>query len=201
MNWQAWWLGLLSCGALIVAIGAQNAFVLRQSLRGEHVRALVAFGIAADAALIAIGVLGVGGALQRRPELLVVARWGGAAFLVGYGLRTLRRARSPVALAAAPRGATSRARALLTMAALTFLNPHVYLDTVILLGTLGASQPTGQGAFVVGAVTASAGWFLALGVGGRLIATRLGDPRTWRVLDTAIGVTMLALGVKIAAGT
>jgi L-lysine exporter family protein LysE/ArgO len=201
MNWQVFWLGFLSSGALVVAIGAQNAFVLRQTLRGEHVRALVGFGIAADAGLIAIGVLGVGGALQRRPELLVLARWGGAAFLVAYGVRALWRARSPAALTATRRGGTSLLRALVTMAALTFLNPHVYLDTVVLLGTLGASQPAGQGTFVVGAVAASTLWFVTLGVGGRLIATRLGDSRTWRVIDTAIGVTMLVLGATIAAGT
>jgi len=201
MTWQSSWLGFLSCAALIVAIGAQNAFILRQSLRREHVRALIGFAIAADALLISVGVLGVGGALQRRPELLVLARWGGAAFLVGYGLRALWRARAPVGLAMAPRTATSRARALATLAALTFLNPHCYLDTMVLLGTLGASQPAaGQLAFVVGAVTASTLWFLMLGLGGRLIAHRLAQPGTWRRVDLAIGVTMLLLGVRLARG-
>jgi L-lysine exporter family protein LysE/ArgO len=192
------WLGFLSCGVLIVAIGAQNAFVLRQSLRGEHVRALVIFGIAADAVMISVGVLGVGGALQRRPELLALARWGGAAFLIGYGARALWRVRAPAGLAPAASAAPTLPRALLTMAALTFLNPHFYLDTMVVLGTLGASQPPADHIpFVVGAIAASTLWFTALGIGGGLIAGRLADLRTWRWLDAAVGVTMLVLASRI----
>jgi len=197
MNWQSCWIGFVSCGALIVAIGAQNAFVLRHSLRREHVTALVAFAIAADAVLISVGVLGVGAAIQRRPEVLAVARWGGAAFLLGFGVRALWRARSPVGLAGAAGPATSRRRALLTMAALTLLNPHCYLDMVV-LGTLGAAQPAnGQLVFVAGAIAASALWFVMLGVAGRLLAARLANPHTWRWLDLLVGATMIVLAIRL----
>ncbi len=203
MSFEPLWLGFVSCGALIVAIGAQNAFVLRQSLRREHVVALVSFGIAADAILVSVGVLGVGGALARRPELLDAARWAGAIFLLGYGGRSLARAlwRAPAALTAAAGAATSLPRALWTMAALTFLNPHCYLDTMVLLGTLGAAQPApDQRAFVAGAITASTLWFVLLGTGGRLLAPRLADPRTWRWLDAGVGVTMLLLAAQLVLG-
>ena len=183
---------------LIVAIGAQNAFVLRQGLRVEHVGPVVAVCAASDLALIAAGVLGAGAALSRLPWLLPVVRLAGAAFLLGYGLLAARRALRPGALAPSSGGTRSGLAVTLgTCLALTWLNPHVYLDTLLLVGTTASSFGAHRWDFAAGAGVASVVWFAALGFGARLLRPVFGRRRAWRVLDGLIAVVMLALGVSV----
>ena len=185
--------------SLIVAIGAQNAFVLRQGLRGEHVLPVVAVCALSDAVLVLAGVLGAGALLERLPWLLVVFRFGGAAFLLGYGLLAARRAWRPGAMRADAEGAgTSRGAAVTTVVALTWLNPHVYLDTVVLLGSIAQAYGPHRLWFAAGAVTASVGWFSALGWGARLLRPLFARPVAWRVLDGAIALIMIGLAVSLA---
>jgi len=188
----------LSLG-LIVAIGAQNAFVLRQGLRREHVGPLVAFCAAADALLMAAGVAGLAGVLGARPGLARALAAFGVVFLAAYGLRALWRAAKPGALQAAGDGSLTRRQALLQVAAFTLLNPHVYLDTVLLVGSIGAQQPAGAArvAFVAGAAGASGVWFATLGYGARALAPWFAKPRAWQVLDVLIGLTMLVLAALL----
>jgi L-lysine exporter family protein LysE/ArgO len=186
---------------LIVAIGAQNAYVLRQGLRREHVAAVVLFCALSDALLIGLGVAGMAQALQGRPTLATMLAACGAVFLLLYGLRALRRSREPGALRASAGGSTalSRAAALAQAAGFTLLNPHVYLDTVLLVGLAGAQHAGMHKAwFVAGAARASASWFAALGFGARLLAPVFARPRAWQLLDALIGVTMLALAAMLA---
>ncbi|WP_353238246.1 LysE family transporter [Limnohabitans sp.] len=184
---------------LIVAIGAQNAFVLRQGLRREHVGSVVAFCALADALLIAAGVLGMAQALGDRPALARALALGGAAFLAVYGWRALQRARQANALDVTNTGqGLSRGAALAQAAAFTLLNPHVYLDTVLLVGSIGAQQPAPlQGWFAAGASAASLMWFSALGFGARWLAPWFARPRAWQVLDVLIGVTMWVLSLLL----
>jgi L-lysine exporter family protein LysE/ArgO len=194
--------GFLLSAALIVAIGAQNAFVLRQGLRREHVGPIVAFCALADVALMAAGVAGLGAALDQVPKLTTALTLGGAAFLGWYGVSALRRAiRSADALTAEENGeALSLGAALARTAGFTLLNPHVYLDTVLLVGAVGAAQaPGGQAAFVAGAGVASASWFALLGYGARLLAPLFRRRSAWRVLDALVGATMLALATTLVA--
>jgi len=185
---------------LIVAIGAQNAYVLRQGLRREHVGAVVLFCAAGDAVLISAGVAGMAQALNGRPMLATVLAGLGAAFLCAYGLRALWRSRQPAALQASAQGASSLSRtAVVAQAAgFTLLNPHVYLDTVLLVGSAGA-QYAGMLKlwFVVGASTASVLWFTSLGFGARLLAPVFARPRAWQMLDALIGGTMLVLAAML----
>ena len=184
---------------LIVAIGSQNAFVLRQGLRREHVGAVVLFCALADAALIAAGVLGMAHALGQRPLLASALALGGAVFLAVYGWQALRRARRPQQLRAAEGGAGLALGAILGQAAaFTLLNPHVYLDTVLLVGSIGAQQPGALcGCFIVGASAASLLWFASLGYGARWLAPWFARPRAWQVLDGLIGVTMFVLSALL----
>ena len=184
---------------LIVAIGSQNAFVLRQGLRREHVGAIVLFCALADAALIGAGVLGMARALGQRPLLASALALGGAAFLAVYGWQALRRARRPQQLHAAEGGAGLGLGAVLAQAAaFTLLNPHVYLDTVLLVGSIGAQQPGAlRGWFIAGASAASLLWFAALGYGARRLAPWFARPRAWQVLDGLIGVTMFVLSALL----
>jgi L-lysine exporter family protein LysE/ArgO len=193
---QGLFLGL----GLIVAIGAQNAFVLRQGLRREHVGSVVAFCAAADALLIMAGVYGMAQALGDRPQLAQAMAWVGAAFLAVYGWRALLRARHTHALQTDGGGQSlSRSAALLQAAAFTLLNPHVYLDTVLLVGSIGAQQPPLlQGWFVAGASVASGLWFSALGLGARWLAPWFAKPRAWQLLDVLIGLTMWVLAAWMA---
>ncbi|MDH6169297.1 L-lysine exporter family protein LysE/ArgO [Variovorax boronicumulans] len=186
---------------LIVAIGAQNAYVLRQGLRREHVSAVVLFCAAGDAVLIGAGVAGMAQALNGRPMLATALAGLGAAFLCGYGLRALWRSRQPGALqAASQQGASlSRVAVVAQAAGFTLLNPHVYLDTVLLVGSAGAQYAGSLKVwFVVGASMASALWFSALGFGARLLAPVFARPRAWQMLDALIGVTMLVLAAMLA---
>jgi L-lysine exporter family protein LysE/ArgO len=191
-------IGFVASFALIAAIGAQNAFVLRQGIRREHVLPVVALCTVSDMVLIAAGIAGVGVLITAHPSVLNAARLGGAAFLIGYGLLAARRAWRPAALGPSDAAPARLGAVLLTCAALTFLNPHVYLDTVVLLGTLANESGDGRWLFGVGAVTASAVWFVTLGLGARRLAGMFASPRTWRILDGGIAVMMLAFGLSLA---
>lgn len=189
--------GLALSLGLIVAIGAQNAFVLRQGLRREHVAIVVLFCAAADAVLMAAGVLGMAQALREYPLIARTLALAGAVFLAVYGWQALRRARQSHRMqAAADVKGISRGAAMAQAAAFTLLNPHVYLDTVMLVGSIGAQQPASlQPWFVAGASTASALWFASLGFGARWLAPWFAKPRTWQVLDGLIGLTMWLLAI------
>jgi L-lysine exporter family protein LysE/ArgO len=185
--------------SLIIAIGAQNAFVLRQGLRREHVGVVVTICAAADIALIAAGVSGMGVLIRGVPYLLTVVRIVGIAFLLGYGALALRRALRPSTLDPndGAAGSTMRA-AVLTTLALTFLNPGVYLDTVILLGSIANTHRHEQWAFGIGAAIGSVLWFLALGYGARLLRPVFARPLSWRLLDVGVAVVMVTIAVRLA---
>ena len=187
----------LSVG-LIVAIGAQNAFVLRQGLKREHVGAVVLFCALADAALICAGVAGLGALVAAMPRLTTVVALAGALFLAGYGVMAFRRAARPEAMDLSGRTALPLGRVIASVAGFTFLNPHVYLDTVLLVGAAGAAQPAPvRPLFVAGAIAASFLWFAALGYGARLLAPVFARSAAWRVLDTLIGALMFALSASL----
>ena len=191
--------GLVTGLSLIVAIGAQNAFVLRQGLARQHVGIVVAICALADVVLIVAGVAGIGRIVERAPVALDVVRWLGVAFLTWYGVSSLLRARHAEALEASQERALTRRGAAVRATALTFLNPHVYLDTVLLLGSLAAHQgPTGRWWFALGACVASVAWFTGLGYGARLLSPLLRKRRAWQVLDVLIGLTMLAIAAGLA---
>jgi L-lysine exporter family protein LysE/ArgO len=193
--------GLVTGLSLIVAIGAQNAFVLRQGLARQHVGIVVAICALADVVLIVAGVAGIGRIVERAPAALDVVRWLGVAFLTWYGVSSLLRARHAEALEASQERALTRRGAAVRATALTFLNPHVYLDTVLLLGSLAAHQgPTGRWWFALGACVASVAWFTGLGYGARLLSPLLRKRRAWQVLDVLIGLTMLAIAAGLALG-
>ena len=193
--------GLVTGLSLIVAIGAQNAFVLRQGLARQHVGIVVAICALADVVLIVAGVAGIGRIVERAPAALDVVRWLGVAFLTWYGVSSLLRARHAEALEVSQERALTRRGAAVRATALTFLNPHVYLDTVLLLGSLAAHQgPTGRWWFALGACVASVAWFTGLGYGARLLSPLLRKRRAWQVLDVLIGLTMLAIAAGLALG-
>jgi L-lysine exporter family protein LysE/ArgO len=186
--------------SLIVAIGAQNAFVLRQGLAREHAGAVAALCALCDALLMSAGVLGMGRAIEAVPGLAPALALIGAAFLAAYGARALHRAWRPAALQAAGSAAPrSRAQVLAQAAAFTLLNPHVYLDTVLLVGGVGAQQAAGapRAAFLAGACSASAVWFFGLAYAARRLAPLFARPAAWRVLDGLIGVTMWTLAAVL----
>ncbi len=195
MSFAAASAGFVAGAGLIIAIGAQNAFVLRQGLQRRHVGLVVATCALGDVALIVCGVAGVGALVHEWPALLQALRFGGAAFLAAYGLLAARRAwRGSGALAPAGDGEASRRRVLLACLAFTFLNPHVYLDTMVLLGSLSTRYAGAtRWAFAAGACGASVLWFATLGYGARLLLPVFRDPRAWRALDAAMAVFMLAL--------
>ena len=187
--------------SLIVAIGAQNAFVLRQGLRREHVLAVVLVCALSDAVLILLGIAGAGAVIEAVPVVLTVVRYAGAAFLLVYGLLAARRALRPAALTAdGPAVRASLAATVGTTLALTWLNPHVYLDTVVLLGSIANTHGDGRWWFGVGAVLGSVIWFTALGYGARLLQPVFAKPAAWRVLDAVIAVVMVALAVSLVVG-
>ena len=189
--------------SLIVAIGAQNAFVLRQGLRREHVLAVVLICAISDAVLIVAGVAGGGVLFTAVPWLVDVIRWGGALFLLVYGLLAARRAlRRPEPEAAGLQARTGPVAAglgatIATMLALTWLNPHVYLDTVLLLGSVASTHGDARWWFAGGAALGSILWFTSLGFGARLLAPLFARPRAWRILDGIIAVVMITLAVLL----
>lgn len=194
--------GLFLGAGLIVAIGAQNAHVLRMGLMRQHVALTVAVCIGVDVVLIALGVAGMGALIQASPLLLAAARWGGAVFLLWYGLRSWRALLDKQALAAAgERPRLTRAQAAAGVAALSLLNPHVYLDTVVLLGSVGGAQaPAARPWFAAGAMSASVLWFTGLGAGAARLAHLLARPAVWKGIDALTGAVMLTLAWKLAAG-
>ncbi|EPN60806.1 LysE family transporter [Pseudomonas syringae pv. actinidiae ICMP 19096] len=184
--WQSYFNGLLIAAGLIMAIGTQNAFVLAQGLRREHHVPVAMLCVVCDAILVAAGVFGLANVLAQNPTLLAVARWGGVIFLTWYGLQALRRACSRQSLEhSAAVGTRSRRTVLLSALAVTLLNPHVYLDTVLLIGSLGAQQ------------SVSLLWFSALAIGAAWLAPWLARPATWRMLDVMIAVMMFSVALQL----
>ena len=189
--------GFLLGLSLILAIGAQNAFVLRQGLRREHVFAVCLTCALSDAFLIVAGVAGMGWLAGRASWIAPAMTWAGAAFLLAYGALSFRRALRSGALAVAGQGAGSLRAALLAWLALTWLNPHVYLDNVVLLGSVAAGYPGSRTAFGAGAVAASFVFFFALGYGARALAPVFARPVAWRVLDVCVGAVMWAIAARL----
>ncbi|MDO5659060.1 MAG: LysE/ArgO family amino acid transporter [Paracoccus sp. (in: a-proteobacteria)] len=198
---HAYLTGLFTMLPLIVAIGAQNAFILRQGLLRQHVLPVVLFCAISDAVLIAVGVFAAGRLSTLAPWFATAMTWGGAAFLFAYGLRSFRSAWVGGAALRAGQGAGSLGAALATVAALTWLNPHVYLDTVVLVGSISA-QVADKTGFALGAMSASFLFFFSLGYGARLLAPVFARPRAWQVLDVLIGLVMwsIAFGLILGAG-
>lgn len=194
--------GFALMAGLIIAIGAQNAFVLRQGLKREHVGAVVAFCAVADAVLMTAGVLGAGGAIAGAPQWGRAMAMAGAVFLLAYGLHALRRAWRPGALVAGgPERGLSLRTALGQAAAFTLLNPHVYLDTVALVGSIANARPAGEQApFALGASLASFAWFFVIGYGAKALRAPLSRPQVWRGIDFAIAAIMLWLAIKLLLG-
>ena len=193
--------GFATSLALIVAIGSQNAFVLRQGILREHVLALVAFCALSDALLILVGVAGGGALVQQYPVALEVARIGGAVFLAAYALFAARRALHPAAMLPLDAPGLSLPAALVTCFGFTFLNPHVYLDTVVLLGAVATQRgEAGRWWFALGAASASLCWFAALGFGARLLRPVFARPLAWQVLDAVIAATMASLALVVWFG-
>ena len=185
--------------SLIVAIGAQNAFLLRQGLAGRHVASVAAVCVLSDAVLIVAGVAGAGVLVSRFPAAVTVVRLGGAAFLLVYAVLAARRALRPGVLVPGS-AAAGPAAAVATALALTWLNPHVYLDTVVLLGGLSGTWGGARWWFAAGAAAASTVWFLVLGYGAGLLRPVFARPVAWRVLDGSIALVMGALAVGLATG-
>jgi L-lysine exporter family protein LysE/ArgO len=200
---QVFMQGLGLGASLIMPIGAQNAHVIRTGIRGRHLLLTVATCIVVDVSLIALGVSGFGAMVESSPRLLALCRYGGAAFLLWYGLRCLasswRGADAPD-LAGQAQAGTLR-RALGTVLAMSLLNPHVYLDTVVLLGAVGSSLAVGhRSSFAVGAMAASLLWFSGLGLLARRCAVVLGRPAVWRAVEAFTGVTMLVMAGLVLRG-
>jgi L-lysine exporter family protein LysE/ArgO len=187
--------------ALIVAIGSQNAYVLRQGILRQHVLPLVLFCALSDALLILAGIGGAGLLIRDNPMLMSLARYGGALFLLAYGVLAARRAWQGASMPVAAKGGATLAAALAACFAFTFLNPHVYLDTVVLVGALANQRPDpGRWIFGAGAVSASLCWFSALGFGARYLAPLFANARAWRVLDALIALTMWTLAALLLQG-
>ncbi|WP_133854719.1 LysE family transporter [Comamonas sp. JUb58] len=206
---STWLAGFTVCLSLIVSIGAQNLYVLRQAVSGEHVRACVAWCVFSDALLIGIGVAGMAQVLGDSPTLAYYLTLGGALFLLAYGLMALWRAAMPAGAAptadadGAPATAARRGlwRVLGALVVITLFNPHVYLDTVVLVGSIGARQDGSlKWIFVLGAASASLAWFVMLASAGRRLQTLFAKPQAWRVMDGFTGVMMLALAWWVYSG-
>lgn len=188
--------------SLIIAIGSQNAFVLGQAMRKNHALLIALCCAAIDAVLIFAGVLGLGALVKNSPTFLIIATFGGALFLAIYGFTALKRALKPSHLTASHHTHISTATgAIVTTLALSLLNPHVYLDTVVLLGSIGGQLPGNQPLiFALGATTASFLWFMGLAAGGKLVAPFLQEDKHWQRLDALIGLTMWAIALSLING-
>lgn len=199
MDFNIYFTGLGLGLSLIAAIGAQNAFVLRQGLLRQHVFAVALTCAVSDAVLIALGVAGLDALMSTLPWLEPVLRWGGVAFLVAYGLRAFRSAwQGGGAMRAAEGAGQSLGAVLATCLAFTWLNPHVYLDTVVLIGSISSRFPGQEWVFGAGAMTASFLFFFTLGYGARLLAPVFAKPVAWRVLDVLVGCIMLLIAARLA---
>jgi L-lysine exporter family protein LysE/ArgO len=183
---------------LIVAIGAQNAFVIRQGLSRQHVFVVVAICAIADASLIALGIAGLGAIIQGLPWLLEGVRWFGVAYLTWFGIKSVRSAFKNEAMDASGTQTTSLKKAVLAVVGFTFLNPHVYLDTVILLGSISNQFADDRWIFGFGAMTASLVWFSAIGFGAHAASRFMSKPIFWRVLDSLIAVVMFSIAFYLA---
>jgi L-lysine exporter family protein LysE/ArgO len=197
--------GIALGGSLIIAIGAQNAFVLRQGIARDHVFVVVAVCVLCDWVLITLGAVGFGALVTAFPAVTALAAWGGAAFLAFYGAQSFRAALHPGSLAekasSGPLRFASARAAIAATLAISLLNPHVYLDTVVLIGGIAAQYAGSlKWAFVVGAAVASLAWFAGLGFGARLLAPLFERPRTWRILDVVIGVIMWWIAAGLVVG-
>lgn len=188
--------------ATIVAIGPQNAFVLRQGMRGDHVAAVLTICILSDLILIGVVLAGVGALASLPPMLWVVLRWAGSAYLLAYSVVAARRALRPSVLEVASRHRPALRPTVATTLALTWLNPHVYVDMVLVVGAVGAGYPSAsqRWAFGAGLAVASVAWFLSLGVAARLVRPYLSNRTTWRVLDGGIAVIMAITGIALLRG-
>jgi L-lysine exporter family protein LysE/ArgO len=203
--WFVVFQGFATCAALIIALGAQNAFVLRQGIKREHVFTVALMCSLSDALLVSLGVAGLGTLVQKNPMLLSIAKYGGAAFLFAYGFFAAKRALQPNAGGLSLNGAnpvnaapTSLKKTMLACLAFTFLNPHCYLDTVVLMGSLSAQfEGELRWAFAAGAVSASFVWFFSLAYGARLLAPLFARPVAWRVLDAIIALVMFAIAIAL----
>ncbi|MBL3685536.1 amino acid transporter [Leucobacter zeae] len=187
--------------SLIVAIGAQNAFVLRQGIRREHVLPVVLICGLTDAVLELLGVAGIGFVVERAPVVLEIVRWGGVVFLLWYAWTAARRALRPEVLVAGDGEGGSLKRTVLACLAITYLNPHVYLDTMVLMGSIGNAQgDPGKWWFVLGGALASIAWFFLLGYGARALTRFFATPRSWRILDGIVAVTMVVIAARLVFG-
>lgn len=189
--------GFFVGASLIMAIGAQNAFVLAQGLRREYHRTVALICMSCDAALILAGIFGLANLLQRHPMILAVTRWGGVLFLCAYAALAIKRALRPHSLSADRQPPRSYTNTIIAALAVTLLNPHVYLDTVVLIGAVGAQQQL-PGWFAFGAVSASAVWFSSLALGAARLAPWLARPMTWRLVDAAVALMMLTVAWGLA---
>ena len=189
--------GFFASACLIVSIGAQNAHVLAAGIRRQHHAAVALLCAACDATLITIGTSGVGSALARSPTLLAWATWGGVAFLLAYGVRSFYSALKPSGLQRMNAPVSVRA-AVLTTLAVSVLNPHAYLDTVVLLGSMSAGfEGAARGSFTLGAILASFSWFFALAFGAKGLAPILETARSWQVIDVLMGISMWGLAALL----
>ena len=189
--------GFLTGLSLIVAIGAQNAYVLRLGLARNHVGVAVAICAGADALLIALGVGGLGAIVQAHGDVLTAIALIGGAYLLWFAFRSFRSALHPDVLLPSQQEPQAIAAVTLAVLGFTFLTPHVYLDTILLVGTIGASFGADRWWFALGAAIASLVWFSGLGFGARLLSPLMARPVTWRILDAAIGVVMLTIAIVL----
>ncbi|QIK63173.1 amino acid transporter [Leucobacter viscericola] len=193
--------GIGSGLSLIVAIGAQNAFVLRQGIRREHVFWVALICGLTDAVLELLGVAGIGFVVQKAPVVLEIVRWGGVAFLLWYAWSAARRAMKPEVLVAGDGSGGSLKRTILACLAITYLNPHVYLDTMVLMGSIGNAQgDPGRWWFVAGGALASIVWFFVLGYGARMLTRFFATPRSWQILDGVVAAVMLVIAARLVFG-
>lgn len=190
--------GLLTGFSLIIAIGAQNAFVIRQGLTKKHVLLVVAICAISDALLILLGVAGLGALISGLPWLLEVIRWFGVAYLTWFGIRSIRSAFKTQALDASGVQSASAKSVVLSVLGFTFLNPHVYLDTVILLGSIGNQFGPDKWWFALGAAVASVLWFSSIGFGARAASRFMSKPVFWKVLDLVIAAVMFGIAILLA---
>jgi L-lysine exporter family protein LysE/ArgO len=189
--------GLLTGLSLIVAIGAQNAYVLRMGLSRHHISLIIVICAASDIALIVLGIAGIGGIIRSEPSALQILRWVGVAYLSLFALRSFWRALRPGVLLPSEALKPTRRVVVSTTLAFTFLNPHVYLDTVLLLGSIGNQYGHHRWLFALGASMSSLAWFSGLGYGARFASRLMSRPVTWRALDCVIGVVMLLIALRL----
>jgi L-lysine exporter family protein LysE/ArgO len=190
--------GFLASLSLIVAIGAQNAFLIKQGLLRSHVLLVVVVCSVSDTLLIVLGIGGLGTLIHSQPRALEYIRWFGVVYLTWFGMRSLRSALSTQTLTVADADESSALRILVTVLTLTFLNPHVYLDTVILLGSIANQFPSQRWLFALGASVASVIWFTSIGFGARAASKFMTRPSFWKILDSVIAVIMFTIAITLA---